>query len=149
MQQDAVHEDTDVAMFDANGDGALDIYVTSGGYHNFEPFEPVLQDRLYMNDGKGNFTKAKNAIRMAPSGTGTIAVGDVNGDNFLDVFVGGSILPGRYPTTFDSGMLINDGKGNFTDQIQKIAPELSYLGNITDAVSVSYTHLTLPTILLV
>ena len=134
IPQDAFHEDTDVAIFDANGDGALDIYAASGGYHNFQPFEPALQDRLYMNDGKGNFTKAKNALRIAPSGTGTIAVGDVNGDSFLDVFVGGSIVPGRYPTTFDSGLLINDGKGNFTNQIEKIAPKLINLGNITDAV---------------
>jgi len=134
IQQDAIHEDTDVAIFDANGDGALDIYVASGGYHNFQVFDPALQDRLYINDGKGNFTKTKNAFPAAPTSTGAIAVGDVNGDTFLDIFVGGSILPGRYPNSFKSALLINDGKGNFTDQIQKIAPELTNFGNITDAV---------------
>ena len=134
MKADAVHEDTDVAIFDTNGDGTLDIYVASGGYHNFQPFDPALQDRLYLNDGKGNFTKAKNALPATPTGTGTIAVGDINGDNFPDVFVGGSVLPGRYPSTSKSALLINDGKGHFTDQIQTIAPDLSNLGNVTDAI---------------
>ena len=131
---DALAEDTDIAFFDANGDGHLDIYVASGGYHRFQTYDPAMQDRLYLNDGKGNFAKAINALPSLPTNTGTITVGDVDGDGHQDVFVGGSILPGRYPMTSKSLLLINDGQGKLTNQLTEIAPDLANLGNITDAV---------------
>ncbi len=131
---DALAEDTDVAFFDANGDGHPDIYVASGGYHRFQIYDPAMQDRLYLNDGKGNFTKALKAIPSLPTSTGTIAIADINDDGHPDIFVGGSILPGSYPMTSKSLILINDGTGNFTNQTDKMATDLATLGNITDAV---------------
>jgi len=131
---DAIAEDTDATFFDANADGQLDIYVASGGYHRFQTFDPAMQDRLYLNNGKGNFTKATKALPSIPTSTGTIAITDINGDGHPDIFVGGSILPGRYPMTAKSSILINNGQGEFTNQIDEIGEELTNLGNITDAV---------------
>ncbi|MEM6320900.1 MAG: VCBS repeat-containing protein [Bacteroidota bacterium] len=127
---DAGSHDTDVALFDANSDGYLDIYVTSGGYHFFRPNDAVLQDRLYLNDGQGNFTKSM--LPNLPISTKTVATADINGDGHIDIFVGGSIVPGRYPETTNSYLLLNDGQGKFTNQIEQIAPELENFGHVTD-----------------
>jgi len=131
---DVLAEDTDVAFFDANGDGQVDIYVASGGYHRFQTYDPAMQDRLYLNDGKGNFAKATKALPTLPTSSRAIAVADINGDGYQDVFVGGGILPGRYPMTFKNLLLVNDGQGKFTNQLSKIAPDLASLGNIRDVV---------------
>ncbi|MCG2461468.1 VCBS repeat-containing protein [Flavobacteriaceae bacterium F89] len=132
--------DTDVAIFDANGDGNADIYVASGGYHDYLEHDVRLQDRLYLGDGKGNFVKSTNALPLKRISTGSVAAGDVNGDGFLDLFVGGKVIPGRYPETPTSLLLINDGKGHFTDQIASLAPKLQKLGMITDAVWTDLNH---------
>lgn len=131
---DAVAEDTEVAFFDANGNGHLDIYVASGGYHRFQTYDPAMLDRLYINDGKGNFTKVIEALPAIPTSSATVAIADINEDGYPDIFVGGGILPGRYPMTSKSSILINDGKGQFTNQIDKVSKELTSLGNITDAI---------------
>ncbi len=136
FEQDKASEDSDAALFDANGDGHLDIYVGSGGYHQFQPDDPALQDRLYLGDGKGGFAKSPNALPKMLSSTGCIATGDVNGDGHPDLFVGGRVIPGRYPETPKSYLLVNDGKGNFTDHTDAIAPELAQSGLICDAVFV-------------
>lgn len=133
FEADKKHVDVDATMFDANGDGHLDIYVASGGYHTFEPKDAQLQDRLYVNDGKGNFAKIEGALPEMLTSTGAIATSDVNQDGHLDVFVGGRVIPGRYPESPTSYLLINDGKGNFTDQISTIAHDLQNWGMITDA----------------
>lgn len=136
FEQDKANEDSDAALFDANGDGHLDIYVGSGGYHQFQPDDPLLQDRLYLGDGKGGFAKSQNALPKMLTSTGCIATGDVNGDGHPDLFVGGRVIPGRYPEAPRSYLLVNDGKGNFTDQTDAIAPELAQSGLICDAVFV-------------
>ncbi|APQ19305.1 VCBS repeat-containing protein [Maribacter hydrothermalis] len=125
--------DSDIALFDVNNDGNLDMYVASGGYHNFAQNDPLLQDRLYLGDGKGSFIKSESALPSIPTNTGSVAFSDVNDDTFLDIFVGGSITPGRFPESSSSYILINDGKGNFTDKTNAIQPELKNLGITTDA----------------
>jgi hypothetical protein len=130
---DKQSEDADVAFFDANGDGYVDIYVASGGYHNYLPDDPLLQDRLYLNDGKANFTKAINALPKMHVSKSCVRVQDINNDGYADVFVGGRVIPGRYPETPESYLLINDGKGHFTNQITALAPALQKAGMITDA----------------
>lgn len=134
FEADRDHEDADAVIFDANGDGHVDIYVASGGYHSFGDRDPILQDRLYLNDGQGNFARSPEALPEMVSSKGCVAVHDVNGDGSPDLFVGGRVVPGRYPETPASFLLINDGNGRFTDQTESMAPELKNIGMVTDAV---------------
>ncbi|HMG89490.1 MAG TPA: VCBS repeat-containing protein, partial [Chryseolinea sp.] len=134
FEADKQFEDADAAFFDANGDGKNDLYVASGGYHTLQIDDPLLQDRLYINDGKGNFTRKHDALPQMLVSKGCVAVNDVNKDGHQDVFVGGRVVPGRYPETPASYLLINDGHGKFNDQISSIAPSLQKLGMICDAV---------------
>ncbi len=126
-------EDADAVIFDANGDGYPDIYVASGGYHNLEEKDALLQDRLYIGDGSGDFSIKSGALPQMRVSKSTVAVHDVNNDGHPDLFVGGRVIPGRYPETPTSYLLINDGTGKFTDNIDSIAPELKEMGMITDA----------------
>ena len=126
-------EDADVVFFDADGNGTTDMYVASGGYHNYMPGTPFLQDRLYLNDGNGNFTKAENALPPMLVSKSCARVSDINDDGHPDLFVGGRVIPGRYPETPQSYILINDGKGHFTDATASIAPSLQNIGMVTDA----------------
>ncbi|WP_266367564.1 VCBS repeat-containing protein [Tellurirhabdus rosea] len=130
---DAGSEDADAVFFDANGDGHPDLYVASGGYGNFLPDDARLQDRLYLNDGKGNFAKAASALPVMRVSKGCVRVADVNGDARPDLFVGGRVIPGRYPETPQSYLLINAGNGTFRDQTAALAPELQRIGMVTDA----------------
>jgi hypothetical protein len=133
FEVDKQSEDLDAAFFDANGDGFIDLYVCSGGYSSYAADDPLLQDRLYINDGKGNLRKANNALPKMYSSKGCVRVTDFNGDGSPDLFVGGRVVPGRYPETPQSYLLINNGKGKFKDEISSIAPQLQKTGMVTDA----------------
>jgi enediyne biosynthesis protein E4 len=133
FDEDKFSEDTDAVFFDANGDRYPDLYVGSGGYHTFKPGDALLQDRLYVNDGKGNFTRSKDALPKLYTSTGCVLAEDVNGDGHADVFVGGRVIPGNYPETPQSYLLVNDGKGNFKDMTASLAPVLQKLGMVTSA----------------
>lgn len=130
---DKASDDADALFFDANGDGFLDLYVCSGGYANFVPDDLALQDRLYLNDGKGKFGKSANALPKMLVSKSCVSAADVNGDGKLDLFVGGRVIPGRYPEIPRSYLLINDGSGKFKDQTQALAPALANIGMVTDA----------------
>jgi hypothetical protein len=123
--QDKASEDAAAAIFDANGDGNADVYVASGGYHNFKDHDPLFKDRLYLGDGKGNFSKTPIVGSLESSSC--VAVADADGDGNVDIFVGSRVVPGKYPTEPLSTLLLNDGEGNFTNT------ELP-LGMVTDAV---------------
>jgi hypothetical protein len=97
------------------------------------PGSPFLQDRLYMNDGRGNFTKAENALPSLLVSKSCVRVADINDNGHPDLFVGGRVIPGRYPEIPQSYLLINDGKGHFTDATVSIAPSLQQIGMVTDA----------------
>ena len=131
---DKMSEDVDGLFFDANGDGYNDLYVVSGGYDHYSADDSLLQDRLYINDGKGNFKKSSNSLPSMHVSKSCVRAADINGDGFTDLFVGGRVVPGSYPIAPESFILINDGKGHFTDQTSVIAPELKYAGMVTDAV---------------
>jgi hypothetical protein len=126
------YEDADAAIFDANGDGKNDLYVAQGGYGSLEQNDPQLQDRLYLNNGTGTLVESMTLPKTLAS-KGCVVTGDLNGDSFPDLFVGGRIVPGRYPETPLSFLLLNDGKGNFTDVTDTFAPELRKFGMITTA----------------
>ena len=130
---DKASEDVAATFFDANSDGNPDLYVCSGGYGNFTPEDAALQDRLYLNDGKGNFTKAENALPGMLTSSSCVSAADVNGDGFEDLFVGGRVIPGIYPETPNSFLLLNDGTGKFDNSIEEIAPQLQKAGMVTDA----------------
>ncbi len=133
FEADKQCEDADAVFFDANGDGFNDLYVVSGGYHNYAPDDPLLQDRLYINDGKGNYKKITDALPQMHVSKSCVRVADINGDGHPDLFVGGRVIPGRYPETPQSYLLINDGKGRFKDQTKTIAASLQHIGMVTDA----------------
>jgi hypothetical protein len=94
-----------------------------------------LQDRLYLNDGKGNF---KISIASIPEekNCGSVAIPiDIENDGDMDLFIGNRMVPGKYPISQPSKILVNDGKGIFTDQTNAICPSLNTIGMVTDAVA--------------
>lgn len=130
---DQDHEDWGALFFDADGNGLPDLYVASGGYH-LSPSSRLLQDRLYLNQGKGRFVKAADALPEMLTSTATVKAADLTGDGRLDLFVGGRLTPANYPAPTRSYVLRNDG-GRFTDITAQMAPELLEPGGmITDAV---------------
>ena len=138
LQTDAASEDTDAVFFDADGDKDPDLYVCSGG-NEFSPNSTALINRLYFNDGKGNFTKSPQVL---PSyifeSTSCVRAADFDGDNDLDLFVGVRLVPFRYGVPCKGYILSNDGKGNFSDVTSKVAPGLIDVGMITDAAWFDY-----------
>jgi len=133
FEADKKYIDADAVIFDANGDGNPDIYVASGGYHNFTEDSENLQDRLYLANGKDNYFKF-NSLPTIKTSKSCVRANDINNDGFIDLFVGGRVVVGKYPEVPESYVLINDGKGNFTNQTEEIAPEIQKIGMVTDAI---------------
>jgi enediyne biosynthesis protein E4 len=130
---DAAAEDLGALFFDADADGDADLYVVSGGVE-CEPGDAVLQDRLYLNDGKGTFTKAPPGTLPDEKESGSCVVAaDFDRDGDLDLLVGGRIVPGQYPLAPPSRLLDNV-KGKFTDVTKTKAPALLEAGMVTGAV---------------
>ena len=130
---DAISEDVGAVFFDANGDKFPDLYVVSGG-NEYAEGASALQDRLYLNDGKGGFRKATDALPAEANSGSRPAVIDYDGDGDIDVFVGSRSIPWRYGIDPTSMLLRNDGKGHFTDVTAQLAPDLAKVGMVTDAV---------------
>ena len=130
---DSIATTTDVEFFDADNDGDMDIYAVSGGYADYTEHDERLQDRLFLNDGKGNFTKALDALPKMFTSKSVIAVADIDNDGDLDIFVGGRVVPGEYPKTPESFLLLNDGKGKFMDVTNQWLGNLGSIGMVTDA----------------
>ena len=129
---DAACEDVNAVFFDADKDGDMDLYVISGG-NETEAKIPSLLDRLYLNDGKGNFSKSTSLPNLYGNKSVAIAA-DIDHDGDMDLFVGGRVVAGRYGDVPDSYLLLNDGKGNFTVANDATAPGLNKIGMVTDAV---------------
>ncbi|MBN8850464.1 MAG: hypothetical protein BGO55_31865 [Sphingobacteriales bacterium 50-39] len=133
IDRDSGSEVVSAVFFDANGDGYTDLYTARGGYE-FQEGDAALQDHLYLNDGKGKFSASPGALPEMRFSKGCVRAGDINGDGHLDLFVGGRVVPGKYPMAPRSALLLNDGKGRFRDVTEELAPALRHIGMVTDAV---------------
>jgi hypothetical protein len=133
LEADAACEDMASLLFDADGDGDLDLLVVSGGVE-CEREDKLLQDRLYLNDGQGHFHSAPHGTLPDDRTSGSAAAAcDFDRDGDLDLFIGGRVIPGQYPLAPPSRLLRND-RGRFIDVTQALAPELAQTGLVTGAV---------------
>src|SRR5260221_4000553 len=133
LTADSLYATSDALFFDADGDGDLDLYITGGGY-GYPENSPQLSDRLYTNDGKGHFTRKKDALPPDRESKSCVRAVDIDGDGDLDLFIGGREIPGKYPQSCPSHIYINNGSGQFADATASWNPGLRNPGIITDAV---------------
>ncbi len=130
----------DIEFFDADNDGDTDIYAVSGGYGDYIVNDERLQDRLFLNDGKGSFNKALDALPPLYVSKSCAVALDVDGDGDMDIFTGGRVMPGEYPVTPQSFLLLNNGKGKFTNATEQWLAFLKTMGMITDARAVDINN---------
>jgi len=128
FERDKDFEGIGSEFYDVDHDGDLDLIVVSGGNQEREGSLNLLP-RLYINDGKGNFTRRFTNWPQVSVNASCIRVNHQNGD----IFIGARSVPGAYGITPSSRLLKNDGRGNFTDITQSAAPDLVTLGMVTDA----------------
>lgn len=128
---DKQYEDIGACFFDADNDGDDDLYVISGSYE-FLHQKSLLQDRLYKNDGHGNYTKCRDCLPKIYHSGSVVVAADYDADGDIDLFVGGRSLPGKYPLPATSSLLINNN-GKFVEKTNMLATGLSKIGMITDA----------------
>jgi hypothetical protein len=133
FEEDRISEDTGCLFFDANGDGAPDLYVASGG-NEFPSTATALMDRLYINDGRGGFRKSEQVLPgFTFESSSCVRAADMDGDGDEDLFVGVRLKPFVYGAPVNGYLLENDGRGNFRDVTREKAPELQSCGLISDA----------------
>ncbi len=139
FEKDKNSQDEDAIFFDADNDHDLDLYVVSGGYL-FSSHDPLLQDRLYLNDGEGNFSKSTNSLPIETNAGSCVQSLDIDGDGDLDLFVGSQLIPGQYPIPPKNMLLINNGKGKFKNEIVSNALGLENIGMVCDALSIDVNN---------
>jgi len=135
-------DDLGLLLFDADGDGDPDLYVTSGGYELAQG-SPSYSDRLYINDGKGNFTWDTTALPPNLVSKFCVRAADFDHDGDLDLFVSGRVDPWHYPQPVTSFIYRNDskqGKVQFTDVTAQVAPSLVSAGMICDALWTDFNN---------
>ncbi|MDP4246295.1 MAG: VCBS repeat-containing protein [Bacteroidota bacterium] len=148
---DADHEQVNAIFFDADNDGDLDLYIVSGG-NEYNDGSEFYQDQLFLNDGKGNFTKAPPGT-LPPMGSSKLAIaaGDFDHDGRMDLFVGGRGVSGAFPTPSKSYLLHNDSKDgvvHFTDVTDQVCPALRMPGMVTAAAWADIDHDQYPDLLI-
>ncbi|MCK0156307.1 VCBS repeat-containing protein [Cellulophaga sp. F20128] len=131
FEKDKKSEDTAALFFDANGDKFVDLYIVSGSYE-MDKGDKALQDRLYLNDGKGGFRKSENGVPSIQNYGSSIAAVDYDSDGDLDIFVGGQVEKGQYPFAANSYLLQNMGNGSFTNVSSQALEAVGNLGMVTD-----------------
>lgn len=136
FDQDSACEDMGALFLDADGDGDPDLYIASGGNEAPEG-DSTYQDRLYVNDGQGNFTRNREALPEMRVSTASVAGADYDADGDIDLFVAGRCVPGRYPDFSRSFLLENRG-GKFADVTEEVAPSLLHPGMVTSALWSDY-----------
>ncbi|MBC7778338.1 MAG: VCBS repeat-containing protein, partial [Phycisphaerae bacterium] len=129
FENDKRYEDQGAIFFDADGDKDLDFFVLSGGAD--ASMDIAWQSRLYLNDGKGNFKNAENALPALKDVGLRVAGHDYDGDGDLDLFIGGRLVPKNWPLTPRSVVLQNNG-GKFADVTSQVAGAFERCGMVTD-----------------
>jgi hypothetical protein len=131
LEGDSISEDTDCAFFDADSDGDMDLYVASGG-NEFPSSSSALRDRLYINNGKGEFKKSPQLLPAKKyESSSCVEPADYDGDGDTDLFVGIRLQPFNYGLPVNGYLLENDGRGNFSDVTSEKAPALKKVGMVT------------------
>ncbi len=136
FREDRVFEDTASAFVDIEGDGDLDLIVSSGG--NIPGAKHLFKNRVYVNDGKGNFSKAKTTMPSLNTNVSVISAHDFDGDGDQDIFIGSRSVPGIFGVDPEHLFLENDGDGNFSNITENKAFHLKNIGMVTDAVWTDY-----------
>ncbi|MBS0001068.1 MAG: VCBS repeat-containing protein [Cyclobacteriaceae bacterium] len=135
-------EEQGILLFDADLDGDLDMYMAFGGYEL--PSDPLLyQDEFFINDGQGNFTFMEKALPSMNLSSGCVRAHDIDHDGDLDLFIGGKVMPRKYPQSPGSYILRNDsehGEILFTDITAEICPELMEFGMVNDAIWTDFNN---------
>lgn len=137
IASDSVAEDVASAFFDADGNGTLDLIVVGGG-QEFSGQDKNLKPRLYLNDGNERFAKSDRSIPDIFVNASCVKPADIDGDKDIDLFIGGRVLTGKYGLDPSSFILINNGKGVFSDETERFlsgtGSNSGALGMVTDAV---------------
>ena len=133
FEKDKQSEDSQVVFFDTDNDGDLDLYVSSGGVE-YSSSSYALFDRLYINDGFGEFTRSSQLLPTSnPESTSVVIPNDFDNDGDIDLFVGIRLKPGSIGVPQNGYILENNGKGEYKDVTLELAPGMIGLGMITDA----------------
>ena len=132
LDADSIYENTDACWADVNNDGNIDLIVASGG-NEFYGEDSHNTPRIYLNDGKANFTKLPNPFGNLFMTASCIVANDFNNDGFVDFFIGGRVVPWAYGEVPQSYLLLNNKNGSFTNVTEKYAKELSHVGFVTSA----------------
>ncbi|MDQ3534780.1 MAG: VCBS repeat-containing protein, partial [Bacteroidota bacterium] len=137
FNQNKDSEDIGCVFFDADNDGDLDLYVCSGS-SEFSQSSSALKDRLYFNDGNGNFVESTQVLPLSNKyiSSSVVVPIDYDQDGIQDLFIGERVKPFKYGMPGCGIILKNDGKGNFTDVTSQAAPDLMGIGMITSAISI-------------
>jgi len=136
--KDLYCEDVDAAAFDADGDSDLDLYIVRGGSEVMVG-NPLLEDRLLINNGNWEFTESeKGALPFTANNGSCVRPCDYDGDGDLDLFVGSRSIPGIYGLAPNQLLLENDGKGHFKDVTEYRMKKLQKIGMVTDACWMDY-----------
>ncbi len=132
LDKDSVYEETDAIWVDVNNDKNLDLVIADGGNEYYGNSE-YLSPRVFINDGKGNLKKQTTSFSNLFVNASCVAANDINGDGFPDLFIGARTVSFAYGEQPKSYLLLNDGKGNFSDVTEKYSKELKQSGMVTGA----------------